>query len=132
VTPQAIPVDFDLVVVQVEPPQSKVLFNVTLQAKLNASLTNLGDLDAHNVRVQIRARVGNSYINVNAADPFVVSIGGLAARTTASQLLTLEMKMSLAQGKQAQNEGIIFEITALSNERTKRFPNMLCTQASCN
>jgi hypothetical protein len=131
VTPQATPVDFELVVMQTEPPQTSVLFNVTLQAKLNASLTNLGDSDAHNVRVQLRARVGNSYIKINGADPFVVNIGDLAARTATSQNLTLEMKMSLAQGRQAQNEGMVFEIAVLSNERTKQFPNMLCTQAGC-
>jgi hypothetical protein len=48
------------------------------------------------------------------------------------------MKMSLAQGRQAQNEGIVFEIAVLSNERTKQFPattwgvmNMSCTQTGC-
>jgi len=131
VTPHGAPLDFDLLVVQTEPPKSSVLFSVTLQAKLNASLTNLGDSNSHNLRVQIRARVGNSYIKVNNADPFVVRIGDLAARAKVSQDLTLEMKMSLAQGYQAQNEGIIFEIAALSNELNKQFPNMRCTQTGC-
>jgi hypothetical protein len=130
-TPRSAPVDFDFRVSQVKPPKSSVLFNVTLQAELSASLTNSGDSDAHNVLVQIRARVGNSYLNVNSADPFVVMIGDLPARATDTQSLLFEMKMSLVQGNQAQNEGIIFEITVLSNERTKRFPDMRCTQTGC-
>jgi hypothetical protein len=131
VTPNGIPVDFDLLVSQVEAPKVSVSFNVTLQATLNASLTNTGASDAHNVRVQIGARVGQSYLKLNNVEPLVVSIGDLPARATASQSLPIEIKMGLIQGNQAQNEGIVFEITVLSTERTKRFPDMRCTQSGC-
>lgn len=131
VTPRAAPVDFDLVVSQVKSPTSSVFLNVTLQAELNASLTNLGYSDAHNVQVEVRARVGDSYLKVNGADPLVVMIGNLPARNTASLALPIEIKMSLIQGNHAQTEGIIFEITVLSLERTKRFPDLRCTQTGC-
>jgi hypothetical protein len=124
-------VDFEIRVTPTEQPQVNVFLDVTLKVKVNASLTNSSDSDAHNVRMQLRARVGNSYIKINGADPFVVNIGDLAARAATSQDLALEVKMSLAQGRQAQNEGMVLEGAVLSNERNKQFPNMRCTQTGC-
>jgi hypothetical protein len=116
---------------QTEPPKVSVWLDVTLQGKLNGSVVNTSDSDAHNVRVQVRARVGNSYVKINGADPFVVTFGDLAARSATNQDLTLEVKMSLGQGRQARNDGVIIEITVLSNEGNKQFPNKHCTQTGC-
>ena len=125
------PIDFALVVTQTRQPSTSVLLNVKVQVYLNAQLDNLGDLDAHTTNVNVRARVDNSYVTINGQNTYVVNLGTIAARTRLSRDLSFEVEMSLSQGNQAQNNGIIFEIAVVSTERTKVMPTLRCTASGC-
>ncbi len=125
------PIDFVLAVTQTRQPSSNVLFNVKVQVYLNAALDNTGDSDAHNTNVNVRARVGNSYVTINGQNTYTLGLGTVTARTRLARDLSFEVEMSLSQGNQAQNEGITFEITVASTERTKMMPTMRCTASGC-
>ncbi len=126
-----VPVDFGLGVRQTQAPRTSVLLNAKVQVFLNAQLTNRGYADAHNSKVYVRARVGDSYIAIDGKNALAVDLGTVAAGKTVQRDITFELQMSLAQGNQAQREGIVFEITIGSDERTQALAPWRCTSAGC-
>jgi len=116
---------------QARPPQTSVLFNVKVQVYLSAQLTNLGDSDAHNTVVNVRARVGDSYVSINGQGTFTMHLGTVGARGTLQRDPSFEVGMSLAQGNRAKSEGIVFEIAVVSDEGTTTLPPLRCTTEGC-
>ncbi len=125
------PIDFDLLIQQTRASDTDVLLNVKVQVYLRAQLVNLGDFEAHNVRVETRARVRDSYVPIDGKSVFVVVLGAMAPREEVQRDISFEIRMSLLQGRAADTDGIIFELTVVSDERTKPITPMRCTQGGC-
>jgi hypothetical protein len=124
-------VDFSLTVQQTSPPEQSVLLNVKVDVFLKARLFNRGYMDAHSAKVFVRAKVGNSYIAINGKNAFVVDGGTVGAGQAVQKDVTFRLEMSLAQGNQAQRDGIIFEIIVGSDERTQALAPWRCTASGC-
>lgn len=58
-------------------------------------------------------------------------MGIVPANTTVVKEPTFTMNMSLGQGRTAQAEGILFEITITSDKGASYVPLIRCTRAAC-
>ena len=130
-TPTPAPVGFLLGIQQTQAPQSRAFLNVSVDIFLRAALDNTGDFDAHNVSVTARAKVGPDYVAIDGKQALIVPVGPVAARSAVARDLKFTLTMSLAQGRTAQAEGIVFEIVITSEEATSFVPAMRCTATGC-
>ncbi|MBM3941030.1 MAG: hypothetical protein FJ318_09170 [SAR202 cluster bacterium] len=131
VTATPAPVRFDLVVRQTQPPKTSGFLNPSVRVWLAARLTNLGDVDAHDVTVNVRARVGDERVRIDGRSAYEIDVGLLEARATARRDVSFTINMSLAQGMRAQDRGITFDIEVESTERTQALPPVHCTSSGC-
>ncbi len=125
------PVSFILDVKASKPAETSVFLNASVKAYLHADLLNTGAFEAHNVQVTARAKVDGEYISIDGKDALVIPIGTLAAKTRTTRDLSFTMKMSLSQGRSAQESGIFFEIVVTSNEANSYVPLMRCNEVEC-
>lgn len=116
---------------QVEPPNISVLLRVKVTVRLKASVANRGGQTAHRVEVRARARLGNDYLPINGADPFVVYFGDIPPGGRVWRPLTLRLEIGLTRAQRAQSEGVDFEVELASREGVRRLSPIHCTLAGC-
>jgi hypothetical protein len=125
-------IDFRINIKPTAPAETRTsLFNVTVNTHLQAVLANLGTETAHRVGVVTRARVGDDYIAINGKDHYIHLIGVLPPNQKRVEQMDLSLRMSLWKGVQARGDGIIFEVTIVSAEKTETRPPLLCTHDGC-
>lgn len=93
------------------------VFNVTIDVEVHAELTNTGDSDAHNIRVDIQAQTASGkVINIYDQGTYTVPVGDLAGKHTLEKDIKFPMTVSWGTGQDLQQNGIVFHINLVSNE----------------
>lgn len=86
---------------------------------VNASLTNTGTVNAHNVTATLQLWAGSSRIKVNGQDMLVEDLGDLVAGATVSR--TINITVSFLDGIKLQSSGGTITVDVVSDEGSKQF-----------
>lgn len=83
------------------------------------------------MQVTARAKVDGDVFAIAGKDALLLPIGTLAGKSHTTRALSFTMKMSLSQGRSAQDAGISLEIIVTSNEANSYVPLVRCKGLEC-
>lgn len=86
---------------------------------VDASLTNTGTIDAHNVKATSQVWSGNTRIRVNGQDMLVEELGNLTAGAIVTRSITVSV--SFFDGLKLQTNGGVVIVDITSDEGSKQF-----------